>query len=94
MSCGNTKPDQGHGDLSPGREQVLVLLYDENVQHEEALRQAVEYKNVTNFRTVLRQLHGMRLIEFRADRNASLHQRELSRPKLSYGSANTLPDAG
>jgi hypothetical protein len=49
------------------REQVSVLLYDENGQSEEKLRSAIEYKNSSDFRKILRQLHGARLIEYAAD---------------------------
>jgi hypothetical protein len=49
------------------REQVLVLLYDENGQSAEKLRQATEYRHVTNFRQILRRLHRARWIEHAAD---------------------------
>jgi hypothetical protein len=49
------------------REQVLVLLYDKNEQHEEDLRAAIEYKNKTNFRKILGRLHKKRLIELAVD---------------------------
>jgi hypothetical protein len=46
------------------REQILVLLYDENDQSMDKLQSAIEYKNITNFRKVLKRLHDARLIEF------------------------------
>jgi hypothetical protein len=49
------------------REQVLVLLYDENGQSIDKLRSAVEYSNVTNFRKIVRRLHSARLLEHAAD---------------------------
>lgn len=49
----------------PAREQVLILLYDQNLQSEDAIRQAIEYKNSSDFRKILRKLHSERLIEFR-----------------------------
>ena len=49
------------------REQVLVLLYDENAQSAEKLQTAIEYKNGTNFRKILARLHSARLIEHAAD---------------------------
>lgn len=62
-----------HGDLTRvlskvgAREQVLILLYDEDKQSEEKLRKAIEYKNETNFRKILARLHSKRRIEFRTD---------------------------
>ena len=62
-----------HGDLTrvlskiEAREQVLVLLYDENNQSVEKLQAAIEYKNSTNFRKLLGRLHDKRMIELRAD---------------------------
>jgi hypothetical protein len=49
------------------REQILVLLYDENGQAVEKLQAATEYKNVTNFRKILKRLHSARLIEHSAN---------------------------
>ena len=48
------------------RNQVLILLYDQSPQSEDDVRAAIEYKNVTNFRSLLRELHGDRLIEYEA----------------------------
>lgn len=45
-------------------QQVLVLLYDENTQSEEKLREAIEYSNPTDFRKVLRRLHKRRFLEY------------------------------
>lgn len=50
-------------DLS-ARDQALVLLYDRNLLPEETLRSAIEYKNASAFRKILRRLHTERLIEF------------------------------
>jgi hypothetical protein len=46
------------------RDEVLVLLYDTNPQHEEILQAAVEYKHDANFRKILSRLHKDRLIEY------------------------------
>ena len=54
------------------REQILVLLYDENDQSREKLQNAIEYKNITNFRKVLRRLHTARLIEFADDETCAI----------------------
>ncbi len=48
----------------PKRQQVLVLLYDENTQSEEELRKAIEYSNPTNFRKVLKGFHKERFLEY------------------------------
>jgi len=44
--------------------QILILLYDQSPQSEDGLRAAIEYKNPTNFRSLLRGLHRKRLIEY------------------------------
>jgi hypothetical protein len=54
------------------REQILVLLYDESGQSMDRLRNAIEYKNVTDFRAILRRLHTARLIEFAADQTCTI----------------------
>jgi hypothetical protein len=51
----------------PAREQILVLLFDESGQNIQKLKDAIEYKNVTDFRKLLRRLHDARLIEFSKD---------------------------
>lgn len=62
-----------HGDLTrvlkkmESRDQVLVLLYDKDHQHEDDLLESIEYKNVTNFRKILGRLHSKRLIEYSAN---------------------------
>jgi len=48
----------------PTRDQILILLYDQSPQSEGDLRAAIEYKNSTNFRDLLRKLHRDRLIEY------------------------------
>ena len=48
------------------KQQVLVLLYDENTQSEEKLRNAIEYSNHANFRQILKQYHKERLLEYRS----------------------------
>jgi hypothetical protein len=46
---------------------VLVHLYDESPQPETALREKTEYRNVTDFRKVLKRLHTDKLIFFGSD---------------------------
>lgn len=50
------------------KKKTLVLLYDADAQSDETLRASIEYKNLSNFRALLRQLHKKRLIEYRSDR--------------------------
>lgn len=47
------------------KNQVLILLYDKSPSTENDLRSAIEYRNVSDFRSkVLKPLHTNRLIEF------------------------------
>lgn len=46
------------------KEQVMVLLYDCSPQSEEELRMTIEYKNASNFKKILRDLHANRLLEY------------------------------
>lgn len=48
--------------------QVLILLYDQNLQTEDAIRQVIEYKNSSDFRKILKRLHAKRLIEYQTGR--------------------------
>ena len=48
----------------PKNQQVLVLLYDENIQTEEKLRKAIEYSNPTDFRKILKKFHKERFLEY------------------------------
>ena len=48
----------------PKNQQVLVLLYDENIQTEEKLRKAIEYSNPTDFRKRLKEFHKKRFLEY------------------------------
>lgn len=52
-----------HSDL-PARDQVLILLYDQNLQSETALQASIEYKSTSKFRLIIKQLHAARLVEF------------------------------
>lgn len=54
------------------KDKVLILLYDENLQTEDALREHVEYKNKGNFRRLLNGLHSARLIEFSIGRSIAI----------------------
>jgi len=49
------------------RDQVLILLFDESPCSAEKLREYADFKNKTNFREILRRLHGKRMIELRPD---------------------------
>jgi len=49
------------------REQVLLLLSDDSPQSEADLREQCEYKNSTNFRKILKQMHADKLIFLGAD---------------------------
>lgn len=49
------------------RDQVLVLLYDSSPQTEAELREAIEYKNKTSFRAIIKGLHKKKLIFAQAD---------------------------
>ncbi len=48
--------------------QVLILLYDQNLQTEDTIRQIIEYKNSSDFRKVLKSLHTKRLVEYQLGR--------------------------
>jgi hypothetical protein len=54
------------------RNQILILLYDRNLQTETELRDAIEYKNSSNFRQILCALHRERLIEFALEKQISI----------------------
>jgi hypothetical protein len=56
----------------PAREQVLLLLYDKSPQKEDELREQCEYDNRSNFRKILKRLHGDKLIFFAPDANCVL----------------------
>jgi hypothetical protein len=49
------------------RDQILILLYDESPCSAEKLREYADFKNKTNFREILRRLHGKRMVELRPD---------------------------
>jgi len=46
------------------RDQVLVLLFDSSPLAEADLQKIIEYKNITNFRKILKCLHTARMIEW------------------------------
>lgn len=48
----------------PARDQALILLAFVGEMDEEKLRSIIEYKNVTNFRKILRRLHDAKLVEY------------------------------
>ena len=47
-------------------DKVLCLLYTRDNQTDTALRNSVEYKNLTEFKRILKRLHAKRLIEYAA----------------------------
>jgi hypothetical protein len=47
------------------RDKTLVLLYDDSPKSDSELRSIVEYKNRTNFESILNNLHSRRLIEYK-----------------------------
>jgi hypothetical protein len=51
----------------PAKDQVLLLLYDENVQTVDRLRETIEYQSKSKFKAILRTLHSARFIEVRPD---------------------------
>lgn len=68
-----------HGDITrvlktglTTREQLLLLLYDNSPQKESALKISTEYKNLSNFRKILKRLHTDRFIEYVAGESATL----------------------
>jgi len=46
------------------RDQVLILLFDSSPLAEADLQKIIEYKNITNFRKILKRLHTTRMIEW------------------------------
>jgi len=59
------------------REQILLLLYDKNGQTESELRLAIEYKNPSDFRKILRKLHASREIEYETNAPVKLTSKGL-----------------
>lgn len=49
------------------KDQVLILLYDNSPQNIESLRSTIEYKNKSNFKTLIKKLHSSREIEFKSN---------------------------
>lgn len=50
----------------PTREQILILLYNFNKKNIDELRDIIEYKNKSNFKSLVQKLHSDRLIEFKS----------------------------
>jgi hypothetical protein len=48
----------------PAKQQVLLLLLDEDLLTENKLRETIEYQNPTIFRSIIISLHKARLIDF------------------------------
>jgi hypothetical protein len=46
------------------KDQVLVLLFDSSPRNDSELQSIIEYKNSSEFRKILKNLHVLRLIEF------------------------------
>ncbi|MBU3011129.1 hypothetical protein KO506_06925 [Polaribacter vadi] len=54
------------------RNQVLIILYHSSKTHIDDLREIIEYKNASNFKTLIKKLHSERFLEFRANGNCIL----------------------
>jgi hypothetical protein len=48
------------------KDKILCLLYVKDSQDETELKESIEYKNISDFRKILRDLHSKRLIEYKA----------------------------
>lgn len=46
------------------KEKVLILLLDDSPKSENELRNNIEYKNISRFKILLRELHNTRMIEY------------------------------
>lgn len=49
------------------RDQILILLYDENPLHEHILAEHIEYKNKSAFKKILTRLHTKKIIHYTKD---------------------------
>ena len=47
------------------KEQILVLLYDSSPQIDSSLCETIEYSNLSRFKTILKELHGQRFLEYK-----------------------------
>lgn len=54
------------------RNQVLIILYNSSKKHVDDLREIIEYKNASNFKTLIKKIHRERFLEFRANGNCIL----------------------
>ncbi|MEV8469979.1 hypothetical protein [Ralstonia sp. UNC404CL21Col] len=84
-----------HGDITrvlktdlTTREQLLVLLYDKSPQKESALKISTEYKNLSNFRRILKRLHADRLIEYVTGETATLTPAGIAEAELALTKAS------
>lgn len=50
------------------RDKILCLLYTKNNQSENDLRNSIEYKNVSEFRKILKALHKEKMIEYTVEK--------------------------
>tara|TARA_B110000114_G_scaffold185061_1_gene230668 strand:- start:2421 stop:3191 length:771 start_codon:yes stop_codon:yes gene_type:complete len=54
------------------RNQVLIILYNSSKTHIDEIREIIEYKNISNFKTLIKKLHTERFLEFRTNGNCIL----------------------
>lgn len=47
------------------KEQILILLYDTSPQSDSSLCKTIEYSNSSRFKTILKELHGQRFLEYK-----------------------------
>lgn len=65
----------------PTRDKILCLLYIKNNQSEIELRNSTEYKNVSEFKKILKTLHSGRLIEY-SDGNCTISPTGIDRAEM------------
>lgn len=59
------------------KEKILLLLYDQSPRKDKELQEIIEYVNKAKFRSILRELHKKRLIEYKSDNNCFLSPKGL-----------------
>lgn len=50
-------------------QKIMIVLYDKRQEHDENLMSIIEYKNKSNFKTILRKLHKEKTIEYTSNGN-------------------------
>lgn len=59
------------------KEQIIFLLFSTELKTAEQLRKVIEYKNISYFKKVLKQLHSSRLIEYDEDGRCTISPKGL-----------------